>query len=70
MLLRDVLCPVTLDDAWETCDWPAPLRNQITNYNILDFSGWANEAALAEQFGKLYAGLVLHYEGKGRSAQG
>ena len=23
---RDVLCPIALDDAWKTCDWPGPLR--------------------------------------------
>lgn len=58
---RDVLCPVALDDAWKNCDWPGYLRQQIEDYNILDFSGWEDDKHLAEQFGKLYDGLVLHY---------
>lgn len=38
-LKHDVLCPVALDGAWKTCSWPGPLRRQIEDYHILDFSG-------------------------------
>jgi uncharacterized protein YjbI with pentapeptide repeats len=43
---RDVLCPVALDDAWKDCAWPARLREQIMEYNILDFSKWKDERNL------------------------
>jgi hypothetical protein len=55
-LKRDVLCPVALDDAWKSCRWPGPLRRQIENYNILDFSRDMNG-----QFAKLEEGLGLFY---------
>lgn len=55
-LKRDAICPVTLDDAWKTADWPGPLRRQIEDYHILDFSS-PTEA----QFGKLIDGLNLYY---------
>lgn len=29
---HDVLCPVAVDAAWKTCDWPGPLRRQIEDY--------------------------------------
>ncbi|MEW8073358.1 MAG: toll/interleukin-1 receptor domain-containing protein [Candidatus Thiodiazotropha sp.] len=53
-LKRDVLCPITLDDAWKYCDWPGPLRNQIMKYNVLDFSS-------GDQFEKLILGITKHY---------
>lgn len=59
---RDVLCPVALDDSWKTCRWPKRLREQITEYNILDFSSWENEGAFEEMFGRLIEGLDLFYE--------
>ena len=37
---RDVLCPVALDGSWKECRWPERLREQIEEYNILDFSDW------------------------------
>ena len=58
---RDVLCPVTLDDAWKTCAWPGPLRRQIADYHILDFSGWQDAVTLERQFAKLLDGLKLFY---------
>ncbi len=58
---RDVLCPVALDDAWKTCSWPGPLRRQIEDYNILDFSEWQDDAAMERQFKKLIEGLGMFY---------
>lgn len=63
---RDVLCPVALDDSWKTCRWPKRLREQIMEYNILDFSHWENDEAFAEMFGRLIDGLGLFYEWGGR----
>jgi uncharacterized protein YjbI with pentapeptide repeats len=61
---RDVLCPVALDDAWKTCRWPERLREQIMEYNILDFSAWQDEAFFRRSFGKLIDGLDLFYKGE------
>ena len=58
---KDVLCPIRLDDACFSCDWPRVLRRQIEDYNILDFSGWRDAPTLAKQFAKLYDGLLLNY---------
>ena len=45
VLKRDVLCPVALDDAWKTCDWPGPLRRQTEDYEGLRlFYGQAKNA--------------------------
>lgn len=55
-LKRDVLCPVALDDSWKSCAWPGPLRRQIEDYNILDFS-----TDIDGQFAKLKEGLGLFY---------
>jgi uncharacterized protein YjbI with pentapeptide repeats len=66
-LKRDVLCPVALDGAWKNCPWPVRLREQIMEYNILDFSNWKDEAEFTRKFGKLVEGLDLFYkEGRGR----
>jgi hypothetical protein len=62
-LERDVLCPVALDDAWKTCRWPERLREQIKEYNILDFSAWQDEAFFKRTAAKLIDGLDLFYKG-------
>jgi uncharacterized protein YjbI with pentapeptide repeats len=60
---RDVLCPVALDDAWKTCRWPERLREQIMEYNVLDFSAWQDEEFFRRTAGKLIDGLDLFYKG-------
>jgi uncharacterized protein YjbI with pentapeptide repeats len=59
---RDVLCPVALDDTWKDCHWPERLREQIMEYNILDFSDWKNEDTFRHMFGRLLDGLDLFYK--------
>ncbi|MDT5268288.1 MAG: hypothetical protein QOH49_474 [Acidobacteriota bacterium] len=59
---RDVLCPVALDDSWKTCEWPERLREQIMEYNILDFSAWRDEDNFRRMFGRLLDGLDLFYK--------
>ncbi len=61
---QDVLCPVALDAAWKTCDWPGPLRRQIEKYFILDFSDWEERDIFEQQFGRLVEGLGLFYPGQ------
>jgi hypothetical protein len=60
---RDVLCPVALDDSWKTCRWPERLREQIMEYNILDFSAWQDEAFFQRAAARLIDGLDLFYKG-------
>ena len=59
---RDVLCPIALDNSWKTCRWPARLREQIMEYNILDFSDWQNDTAFKQKFERLIDGLGLFYQ--------
>jgi hypothetical protein len=59
---RDVLCPVALDDSWKTCRWPERLREQIEEYNILDFSEWQDGTTFQRMFARLIDGLDLFYK--------
>ena len=59
---RDVLCLVALDGSWKDCNWPERLREQIMEYNILDFSGWEDEDNLRRMFSRLLDGLDLFYK--------
>ena len=59
---KDALCPVALDDSWKTCRWPARLREQIMEYNILDFADWHDAAHFHKMFTKLLEGLNLFYK--------
>ena len=59
---RDVLCPVALDDSWKTCKWPERLREQIMEYNILDFSDWQDSVYMLRMFSRLIEGLGLFYK--------
>jgi hypothetical protein len=60
----DVLCPIALDSAWTTCQWPGPLRHQIENYHIVDFSSWQDVSFRRRQFKKLVEGLSRFYSPK------
>jgi uncharacterized protein YjbI with pentapeptide repeats len=59
---RDVLCPVALDDSWKDCRWPERLREQIMEYNIMDFSNWRDGEEFGRKFAKLMEGLDLFYK--------
>ncbi len=59
---RDTLCPIALDDSWKTCGWPERLREQIMEYNILDFSKWQETDYLERMFARLIEGLDLFYK--------
>jgi len=58
---RDVLCPVALDNGWVSCNWPERLREQIQEYNILDFSSWPDKDFFHRMFARLIEGLDLFY---------
>lgn len=59
---RDALCPVALDDSWKSARWPARMMEQVTEYNILDFSQWKDEITFEVTFAKLLGGLDLFYK--------
>jgi uncharacterized protein YjbI with pentapeptide repeats len=59
---KDALCPVALDDSWKTCRWPERLREQIAEYNIVNFEKWQDDAHFQKMFGKLLEGLNLFYK--------
>jgi trehalose-6-phosphate synthase len=61
---KGVLCPFALDNTWEDCAWRARLREQILEYNILDFSNWQDETEFGKMFRKLVDGLDLYYKQK------
>ena len=57
---RDILCPVTLDDAWKG-KMNDVLWRQVKKKNVLDFSKWKTKA-FGPQFQKLLKGLKIYYE--------
>ncbi len=57
---RDVLCPVSVDDAWKTFKREPLLMRQVKNKNILDFSKWKTKV-FETQFKKLLSGLKIFY---------
>jgi hypothetical protein len=59
---RHVLCPISLDDAWKTCQWEKRLRRQIMKYNILDFSKWKDNQEFEKMFRRLIEGLDIFYK--------
>ena len=61
-LNRDVLCPVALDDSWQSSPWPERIMEQVMEYNILDFSKWEDESVFEKQFRKLLDELDLFYK--------
>ena len=54
-----VLCPVALDEAWETRQYHVKWEH-LTDKNILDFSGWKT-AAYDAWFRRLLDGLNASY---------
>ncbi len=59
---RDALCPIALDDSWKSSPWPKRVMEQVTEYNILDFSKWEDNPTFEEEFAKLLNGLDLFYK--------
>lgn len=58
---RYTICPIALDDSWKTCAWPARRREQIMEFNVLDFSGWDDRKRMSEMFVRLERGLRKWY---------
>jgi hypothetical protein len=60
---RDILCPIALDTSWKLTSWPKRLKEQIEEYNILDFSEWQDEKQFQRMAARLLGGLHLFYKG-------
>lgn len=59
---RHVLCPISLDEGWKTCNWSGVILNQIKKYNILDFSNWREKGpGVRKSLQLLVRGLELFY---------
>lgn len=61
-LRKDVLCPIALDDSWQSSRWPRRFMNRIKEYMILDFSAWEEPTAMRMMFSKLVDGLQIFYD--------
>ena len=59
---RDVLWTVALDDSWKSGSWPNRALEQITEYNIFDFSAWKNNGKFKAMLDELIGGLKLFYK--------
>ena len=59
---RDVLCPIALDDSWESSPWPERIMEKVMEYNILEFSDWEDDQKFKKMFVKLIDGLNLYYQ--------
>ena len=59
---RDALCPIALDDSWNSSHWPQRVMEQVMEYNILDFSEWEEDGKFVHTFNKLIEGLGLFYK--------
>ncbi len=59
---RDVLCPVTLDEAWKNSAWSQVLMEQVMKYNILSFCEWQEDTSFRKMFARLVDGLDLYYK--------
>ena len=60
---REVLCPVALDNKWKKSSWPQRIMEQVTEYNLIDFSKWKDDSKFENEFRKLIDGLELFYKG-------
>ncbi len=60
-----VLCPVALDNSWESCPWPARIREDLLDYHIMDCSDW-KKPSFDEKYEKLKKNLGLYYFGQNR----
>jgi hypothetical protein len=60
-LKRDVLCPIALDNSWKKSSWPERIMEQVTEFNVLDFSAWKDDNIFDNTFNKLIDGLRLFY---------
>lgn len=57
----DKLIPISLDNSFESYDWPLRLKQYINNYNIPNFSQWNDEDMFDKRFQQVLTGLGLYY---------
>jgi len=59
---RHVLCPLRLDDTFFSSPWPERIKEQVMEYNILDFSEWEDNDKFEKMFTRLIDGLNIFYK--------
>lgn len=57
----DVLCLVSLDDAWKTSPRKDRIIENVSEESVLSFAEWRDTAALEKQFSKLLDGIAPFY---------
>jgi hypothetical protein len=58
---HDVICPITIDSAWQSWSDDPVLRQEIVKYHIVDFEDWKIPDQFDDRFQKLLAGLRDNY---------
>ena len=56
---RYVFSPLALDESWKSHPWPDGVPEQLSRYEITDFSGWWDRSDLETQLKELIDGLRL-----------
>lgn len=58
---RDVICPISIDRAWQEWSDDPLLRREIRKYHIVPFSGWEHDKIFDNAYNSLVAGLRDNY---------
>jgi uncharacterized protein YjbI with pentapeptide repeats len=64
---EDILCPVSLDDSWNTSSWRGRILEKSKEESVLSFADWRSRTSLEKQCARLLDGLALFHpppEGK------
>lgn len=56
---RDILCLAALDNSWSSAHWPKPVIEQLSGYDVIDFSAWKDKSKFEDAFRMLIEGLHL-----------
>ncbi len=66
----DVLCLVSVDEAWETSPRKGRIIENGSEEGVLSFADWRDTAALEKQFAKLLDGIAPFYPSEEPTARG
>ena len=57
---RDIVCLAALDSSWTSARWSKQIiMEQLTGYNVIDFSAWKDKSRFEDSFRTLIDGLEL-----------
>ncbi|MBK5256640.1 MAG: toll/interleukin-1 receptor domain-containing protein [Vicinamibacteria bacterium] len=60
---EEILCPVSLDDAWKATSFHGRIVEKTTEDRVLSFADWQNQTSLEKQCDALLEGLALFHPG-------